>query len=167
MPNWCNNTLTISHPDPAMMEKAAAAWNESKFLATLVPEPDYPGYHDCKVKRIDGEAAMPDWWTWRVNNWGTKWDVGYSTDLDNTAVIVDGVIQVCFDSAWAPPIQAYDSMVEQGFSILAYYYEPGCDFCGRYEDGDDDCYQVSDGDIPKDIDDAMGISDSMQEYEED
>jgi hypothetical protein len=32
MPNWCDNTLRISHPDPAIMEKAAAAWNKGEFL---------------------------------------------------------------------------------------------------------------------------------------
>ena len=36
MPNWCNNSLIISHPDPAIMEKAAAAWNKGEFLATFV-----------------------------------------------------------------------------------------------------------------------------------
>ena len=163
MPNWCNNTLTISHPDPAMMEKAAAAWNEGEFLATFAPEPNYPGYDDCEIKRTEGESAMPDWWTWRVNNWGTKWDIGFDSALDNKGEVVEGEMSVYFESAWSPPIQAYDAMVEQGFSILAYYFEPGCDFCGRYRDGIDECYTVSEGDIPSDIADEMGISEQWGE----
>ena len=162
MPNWCDNTLTISHPDPAVMERAAAAWNASRFLAEFVPEPDYPGYKDCQIK----DGNMPAWWTWRVNNWGTKWDIGFDADLGNKVEVVEGKISVGFVSAWSPPINAYDSLVEQGFSILAYYFESGCDFCGRYEDGIDDCYTASEGGIPEDIDREMGVSDTMREYEE-
>ena len=79
---------------------------------------------------------------------------------------MDGQISVGFVSAWSPPIQAYDSMMEQGFSIKAYYFEPGCDFCGRYEDGIDDCYTASEGGIPKDIDQEMGVTDTFGSYHE-
>jgi hypothetical protein len=54
-------------------------------------------------------------------------------------------------------------MVEQGFSIKAYYFEPGCDFCGRYEDGVDEEYEAS-GEIPEDIDREMGVSETMGNY---
>ena len=164
MPNWCDNTLRISHPDPAIMEKAVAAWNKGEFLATFVPEPDYPGYSDCEIKKTDGESVMPDWWNWRIKNWGTKWDIGLDPDYGNDAEVVDGQFTVGFLSAWSPPIEAYDSMVEQGFSIQAYYFEPGCDFCGLYEDGIDNCYIVSDGGIPDDIDQEMGISETLENY---
>lgn len=160
MPNWCNNTLIISHPDPAMIEKAVAAWNGGNFLSTLVPEPDYPGYQDCEVKERGGGNHMPDWWNWRIANWGTKWDIGYRSENDNRAEIKDGKMAVGFDSAWSPPTKAYDSLVDQGFSILAYYYEPGCNFCGRYQDGIDDCYEASDLDsIPEDIQKETGFVD--------
>ena len=158
MPNWCSNKLTIFHPDPKMMEKAVNAWNEGKFLSTLVPEPDYPGYTDCTIK--DG---MPDWWEWRVANWGTKWDVGHDPNVGNKGELHNGEMSVMFDSAWAPPVNAYDSMTQQGFEITAYYFEPGCDFCGKYSNGEDECYSVSDKNFPEDIDDEMDISESMQE----
>lgn len=154
MPNWCMNTLTISHPDPAMMEKARQAWNDGKFLSTFVPEPNHEGYMNCEIKE-----GMPEWWTWRLANWGTKWEVS-----GEPCEIVDGEIKVVFDSAWSPPINAYESMTEQGFEVTAYYFEPGCDFCGRYANGFDDCYTVSDRDFPQDVDDEMGITESMQEY---
>jgi hypothetical protein len=49
-----------------------------------------------------------------------------------------------------------------GYEICAYYYESGCDFCGRWIDGQDDCFEVSRGGIPQDIVDEMGI----EEYEQ-
>jgi hypothetical protein len=160
MPNWCNNSLYISHKNPEMLEKAANAWNQGKFLSVMVPEPDYEGYHDSEVKPREGGFVMPDWWTWRVSNWGTKWDIGLDQDLENKAEVSDGRFSVFFDSAWSPPIQAYEALVEQGFEITAYYYEPGGDFCGVFNDGFDECYRVSEDNYPDDIDAEMNISET-------
>lgn len=171
MPNWCDNTLTISHPDPAVMEKAVAAWNDGKFLTTFVPEPDYetivvlPTYPEI-VGNNEPVDPKKSWWDWRVQNWGTKWEIGFDPDHGNRAELVNGKFTVGFMSAWSPPLPAYDSMMKQGFSILAYYFEPGCDFCGRYEDGIDDSYTASEGGIPEDIDQEMGISKTLEHYRE-
>jgi hypothetical protein len=166
MPNWCNNTLYLSHKDPTMLEKAVKAWNDGKFLSVMIPEPDYEGYQDCEIKDRENGSHMPDWWHWRIANWGTKWDIGLDSDLDNKAEIKDGQMSVYFDSAWSPPIQAYDALTEQGFDITAYYYESGCDFCGKYSEGFDECYTVSDGDFPEDIDLEMGISETETAFNE-
>jgi hypothetical protein len=44
-----------------------------------------------------------------------------------------------FDSAWAPPIEAYNTFLEDmdGCTLSADYHEPGMDFAGIYTDGDD------------------------------
>ena len=39
MPNWCNNELTISHHDKAMIDRAVKAWNTGKFLDEFIPVP--------------------------------------------------------------------------------------------------------------------------------
>ena len=53
MPNWCANTLTLEHEDPAMIERAKTAFAEGKFLKELVPPPS------------------KDWdYNWCVENWG-------------------------------------------------------------------------------------------------
>ena len=41
MPNWCDNTLYMTHKDPKMVDKAIEGWKNNKFFGTLVPEPDY------------------------------------------------------------------------------------------------------------------------------
>ena len=32
MPNWCNNTLTLTHEDPAMILRAKEALDRGEFL---------------------------------------------------------------------------------------------------------------------------------------
>lgn len=161
MPNWCMNSMRISHPDPAMMQKVMAAWNSGKFLSTLIPEPDYPGYRDDKPRLVEKDMALPDWYDWRVKHWGTKWDIGFDPDHKNHADVEGNVMSVYFDSAWSPPINAYDTLTDQGYELVAYYFEPGMDFCGKYYCGIDQCYTVSDKDFPEDIDVEMNITDTM------
>lgn len=156
MPNWCLNNLELSHPDPAMLEKAVKAWNDGGLLSVLVPEPDYsvtpvlPAFPDIRKNNdpVDPEQA---WWDWRVVNWGTKWDVGYRTENDNRAEIKDGKMVVFFESAWSPPTEAYKVMEEHGFEILAYYDEPGIGFCGKYSTEYGDETYSYDESIPEDV----------------
>lgn len=185
MPNWCNNNLFLSHDDPEMMEKAVDAWNSGKFLATLVPEPDYtkvkvkPTFDSSHItgkpapEFVDPEQA---WWDWRVQNWGTKWDIGWEQYQDKADLDDDNLMIVSFDSAWSPPTDAYAKIIELGYSIKAYYFESGMEFCGKWEDGVEDFIQIEvpEGEkysvwisenIPKDIDDEMGISDSYADWE--
>ena len=147
MPNWCNNTLTISHPDPEMLEKAAAAWNSGKFLDTMIPCP----------------PEMTDWHGWRLANWGTKWDVGKESELSNDAEIEGQSFSVSFASAWSPPIFAYQKLEEMGYVVIAYYFEPGMDFCGKYAHGVDEYYRVDER--TDEIDEAMGISEQIAVWE--
>ena len=186
MPNWCDNNLYISHPDKEIMQKTLAAWNSGKFLSTLVPEPDYK---TVKVKptfdssHITGKPAPefvdPDqaWWDWRVQNWGTKWDIGWDDSRDKAELNGDHDMFVNFQSAWSPPLDAYATLVEMGYSIRAYYFEGGCCFCGRWEDGIDEGYTLDfpekgspvqwiEDNIPSDINEEMAITSSYEDWEE-
>ena len=119
MPNWCYNSITISHKDPAMLERFKKA-SESGILQDFVP---------CPQELLEGDG----WYNWCVENWGTKWDF---TCED---VVIEGdTISTFFDSAWSPPIGAYVKLEELGFVIEAYYNEPGMVFAGRYVNGDEE-----------------------------
>jgi hypothetical protein len=153
MPNWCNNTLNISHKDPAMIERAKTAYKAGRFLEEFIPFP------------------TGEWdYNWCVNAWGTKWDVGgedaHMVEQDANNVVFN------FDSAWAPPTGAYERLMEQGFEIIAYYHEPGMAFAGKWENGDDDYYEYGsmsameiEAELPDDLDETFGISESVAEYE--
>ena len=158
--------MTISHKDPAMMQKALEAWNNGKFLGTLVPEPDYK---KVKVKpTFESRTGKPApefvpvdeaWWDWRVQNWGTKWDIGWSDHQDKAKLDEDGLsMWVWFDSAWSPPVDAYAKLVELGYEVTAYYNENGCCFCGEFVDGQDYCYSI---DIPLENDAAEWLEENI------
>jgi hypothetical protein len=107
---------------------------------------------------------MPDWWNWRVANWGTKWDVGG----DNTYIerISDTEMYMSFDSAWAPPVAALQTRDDISYKL--YYCEPGMAFCGfaEGEDGfhDDDTYEI--GQEPQELTERFNIAEMMEEDEE-
>jgi len=187
MPNWCDNNLYISHPDKKMMKKALTAWNKGKFLSTLVPEPDYktvkvkPTFDSSHITgKPQPEFVNPDqaWWDWRVQNWGTKWDIGWEDYQDKAELNGDHSMFVNFQSAWSPPTDAYAKLIEMGYSIKAYYFEGGCAFCGKWEDGHDEGYSLDFPDeakspmqwvkdnIPEDINEEMCISQSYEGWEE-
>ena len=189
MPNWCGNTVEIAHEDPAKLKEIVNAFNEGKFCQYAKPVPE--DLHivagrvgddgDEAQKKLEEDMARnlekygyETWYDFCVNEWGTKWDVGGDGCFD-PAELEDGATNtvINFDSAWAPPIGAYDALVEQGFQIRAYYYEPGMAFCGIWDNGYDDFYEfggensktVRDA-IGDELDDMFGISESMAEYED-
>ena len=187
MPNYCNNHITITGPKKVIERLNKSIQNDGKqeggFLDALVPMP-----HEIKHTQADGtdrpnlymKYGHHDWYGWANENWGTKWDVHevYGPHLENIDK-KSSLLTFAFDTAWSPPLTAYETFLEQNpeCSITAYYYEPGCDFMGKYEDNDDECLTASDyhltspewednGTILPELDDAFGIRDSMAEHEE-
>jgi hypothetical protein len=162
MPNWCMNNLTISHDDPSMVEKFADAYNSGGVCNTFIPRPEH-------INNSDAFAA-DGWYTWNVNNWGTKWDFGKDEYDDPVSIQYrmskeNGIVEISFNTAWSPPIQFYDYLVGLGYKVRASYFEPGCAFCGIYEDGYDDCIDYG-GDhnmIPVGIWDEYGCEEFFSE----
>ena len=182
MPNWCNNTLTLEHENPAMVARAKAAFLNGRLLAEFVPVPaDLKIVAGCVGDPVEQAKLVEqtelnrvthgygNWYDFCVNEWGTKWDVGGDDGVLND---IEGGIIVSFDSAWAPPTNAYEKLHEMGFKILAMYYEPGMAFAGVWEDGIDDYYEYGGLDsagiaeeLPSALDEAFGISESVAEWE--
>ena len=48
------------------------------------------------------------WYDWRLEKWGTKWDVP-KDDIEITE-INNGSIVIGFDTAWSPPIAIYKKL---------------------------------------------------------
>jgi hypothetical protein len=175
MPNWCNNTVEIYHEDPAMIERVRKAFNGDGLLQEFIPCPAELHEHEApsrdaeRTQRFMEQYGASDWYNWQVQNWGTKWDVNAD---GQPAQDIEGGLILSFDSAWAPPVTAYERLMEQGFRVYATYYEPGMCFCGIWDNGDDNYFEYSDMSaaevaetLPPELDEAYGISESMAEYE--
>lgn len=171
MPNWCENKLTISHPDPSMIKRARDAWMEHRFLKEFIPIPqdlhivsgrvggdDHPDQVLLVAQQTSNLAkhGYQDWYSYCVNEWGTKWDIGYHEHEGNEPFDEsDTQFSVKYLSAWSPPEAACFKLVAMGFDITNYYYEPGMGFCGVFKDGDD--HQYSTGAAPEEIQEMFGI----------
>ena len=177
MPNWCNNSASFYHEDKSMIERASKALSEGKLLNEFIPVPAQLAeatasfgdeYKDQNEKNL-AETGYASWYDFCVSEWGTKWDVeAYSNEVSD-----DGhTLECSFDTAWSPPVAAYEKMKELGFVINAEYYEPGCAFVGEWLDGDDYTYEIPGTSeevkdvIPEHLDEAWGISENMAEWEE-
>ena len=131
MPNWCNNTIDIVGPTETIKQ----VWEDAActgLLEAMVPMPK-----DLEDTTSPSEGV--NWYNWRVSNWGTKWDIDmegleFTDNGDGTASISGW-----FDSAWSPPIEAYNAFLDDmdNCYIEAYYQELGMDFVGKYEDGEE------------------------------
>ena len=187
MPNWCNNTVQINHEDPAKMYALVEAINEGKFLNYCRPVPEALQIvagrvgDDNDPKQIELQKQTMNnlsvygyatWYDFCVNEWGTKWDVDAYDKVEYDDQHDKNGITLGFDSAWAPPCGAMDYLVDQGFTVRLYYYEPGMAFAGIWEDGQDDCYDIGGYTsetvkeaIPEDLDEMFGISECIAEYE--
>jgi hypothetical protein len=170
MPNWCNNNIELAHKDPAMLERAKAAFVDGRLLDEFIPLP--AELKDTTSPSETNEALMEkygasDWYNWCINNWGTKWDISpYDCEIEN------GQLVGSFDSPWGPPLEAYAKLEELGFEVRAYYHECGMGFAGVYE-GFDEFYDYSGMDadeaeeyLPEALNEMYGITESMREWEE-
>jgi len=188
MPNWCNNSITLKHKDPAMIDRAQKALADGRLLQEFIPCPqdlidtvsgfmgeDKRAAHEAQMARNIELYGYKDWYDWNVANWGTKWDVGGDDGLIQR--LTENTLDASFESAWAPPCNAYEKLAAMGFIIKAYYHEPGMAFCGVWtgdeEEFFDDYYEYS-GEtsatvreaIGEELDDFWCISEDMANWEE-
>jgi hypothetical protein len=141
MPNWCNNELRIRSADPATLARYRAAIEAGRLCAECRPEPDSETYRAS----LGAPGAFPEWYEWRVEAWGTKWEIAPR----DTGEIVETTdeIRVRFQSAWSPPDKALRFAAERdGFSFVLFYDEPGVGFVGRATEDGDDCREFDEVD---------------------
>jgi len=141
MPNWCMNNLYISHSDPTKLQEFVDAYNSGKTCQHYLPVPE--GYYE-------DDGPNPRWYNWCCNNWGTKWDFGKDEYYD-PAKIEDGKVVVSFNTAWSPPVQFYEKLVELDYNLRATYFEPGMAYCGIWDNGIDNYIEYGGIDDKRDV----------------
>jgi hypothetical protein len=141
MPNWCSNSARFFHElkeKVDALEQELQKGDDAKVLNHFVP---------CAPEITE------DWYTWNVNNWGTKWDA----TVYDWERIDEHTITINFDTAWSPPSALYETIADEEWIVNALYHEPGMGFIGKFEDGIDEYYEydISDLDsielLPEDV----------------
>ena len=192
MPNYCNNNIVITGPNSVIdkIEKIAKG-DKGDLLQYFYPMPkalldttaplqkDATKEEKAKANENLKKYGYDNWYDWRVENWGTKWDIMEFYNINRKEIGEDeSEISLGFDTAWAPALGAYERFIDKNSncSLKAYYYEPGCDFMGEWDNGMDSCFEVAkyglDDDFWKQgigstLDDYFGITESMCQYLED
>ena len=157
MPNHTDNRVVLSHEDAAQITKICRIMEDGGELChALIPEP-----------RDENNEPTEGWYDWRIENWGTKWEI-YNTFHDRWS---DNEVYLSFDSAWSPPGRVFYRLAEMGFEIDAKYLDEGWMYIGWFlqEDGQLMDYTESDIDIAcakyPQLDEEFGISYVREEEE--
>jgi len=151
MPNFCSNTLEISNLSQKSFEKLIEQHTkqEGQEERTLVFDSIIP------VPKKDNGEPFDDWYNFRINNWGTKWEpntYSFEASYDDNDRFLGGYISIAMDTAWTPPlgiIQKLSEMFpEAKFEIK--YVEPGCCFMGEdHYVGGEKIYEMYSEDLDK------------------
>ena len=144
MPNWCDNTVSISGPDDVIKRLDEFVGRPLVSHDEKVDEPIFslanikPSTPDLDPKySLFPTTGADDWWNNNVNSWGTKWDVfgeGVNRHME------EGHVSYSFQSAWAPPTPVIERLAEifPEVEIEFKYMETGMDFWGveTYKNGE-------------------------------
>ena len=150
MPNHTDNRVILSHADSQKIDDIYNVMNtdDASLLQHIIP---------MNEALLDGG----DWYEWRLDNWGTKWDI-YETHCNR---IDANTLSMTFYTAWSPPIPVYDKLTDMGYEIDAKYLDEGWMYVGEYVDGDDwstdDIESISE--VRPELADEFDISEMMQE----
>lgn len=184
MPNWCNNWTHFRHNDRAQAERMIEALDNRRLFQEFHPCPSElrdttsPNRDETNAQLMLEKYGSADWYTWCVENWGTKWDteaveipdIQEDEDEDGN---VEYVVSISFDTAWSPPLAFYQFMAEHGWNITGYYIEWGMNFCGIWDDGIDDSYNIpedveeAESTLPYDLIEVFDILETLAQREED
>lgn len=135
MPNWCRNTVSILGSNENVREVVEFLRSEETHfsLENILPTPP-----ETLERKTEGKV-MPDWYDWRVENWGTKWETDApepETDYNPPEAEEDDIgyakAKYSFDTAWAPPEEAINTLAKRFPKVAIHlaYDEPGMDFGG-------------------------------------
>jgi hypothetical protein len=175
MPNWCNNNITISGPTETIKQ----LWDDAQTAHVYTVEVDGEEITKREFGLLNAMAPIGEWeYGTAVDTWGTKWDISdegleFIDNGDGTAEITGW-----FDSAWSPPIGAYEKFCDDmdNCDISASYYECGMDFAGFWDGTEEHLDDLhAEYELPEDersdlfnrLDEEWGLSEQFEEYDED
>ena len=187
MPNWCNNTIEIEGTKEQINafvsfldEQSGKNWfnffrpcpQELVDTVSGFVGEDKQSAHETQQKMNIEKHGHADWYSWSVDNWGTKWNCDAQDWMKIENPNEDQAsVTFWFDSAWSPPTALYEFIESQfEFIVTASYLEEGMSFVGQFSGGIDECYEFSDAesleDIPEELVDEWNLAELVEQNEE-
>ena len=171
MPNWCNNNLLVEGNLDALTDfkKKTLIVDEDTKELRFTMEGIYPTpkplleqtspvmwkgeLHDeegqkafeAHIKSLKDTYGFEDWYSWRVANWGTKWDCDtfYVNEHDGDC------LEVNYSTAWSPN-EGFIKFASQVYPSLKFrlaYEEAGMGFAGVLICENGEVVEAVDGDL--------------------
>jgi len=132
MPNHCTNNVKIKAENIAEISEFLKNGDNPFSFEKVIPQTE-----EVKQSIHDKSGPTPLWYSWNVDNWGTKWD---SYDhIDNEYDSEEKELDYGFITAWSPPepvISALSVRFPEA-KIKHFFIEEGNCFAGEveYENG--------------------------------
>ncbi len=182
MPNWTSNVITIKHDDKSLIDQIEATnGTAAGVLATIIPCPEELNdedlttwsrgpeqeARDAKKAALKAKYGFESWYDWNIAHWGTKWDLCEP----NITRVDDNTVTIDCQTAWSPPIAAFETMISRGYEVRALYMGEGCEYAGIFDNGQDDYYgnfansRDAQKRLPQELDDMFNIVETLEEYE--
>jgi hypothetical protein len=124
MPNWCEVELIIERASSGWVSQAQrqTQWEIWRKLFDAIFRFNYldseTDIEPFDILRPTPQSESDNWYDWRMENWGTKWDIKSACTQFNgdsaynaTEVIISG------SCAWCPPDTLVDYLRDLGFGV--------------------------------------------------
>tara|TARA_Y100001951_G_C11247103_1_gene244035 strand:+ start:91 stop:723 length:633 start_codon:yes stop_codon:yes gene_type:complete len=173
MPNWCWNHLEVTGDEIQLREFVEKSTINIEKNDEFTFNGTYPMPEDLNITKgtqtqDEKEQAIlnkakygyTDWYDWRCEEWGTKWDA-CEAHVDHNDI---DYFAVSFETAWSPPIAWIDNIMKD-FPDLCFtleYEEPGMCFGGRLSAQ----YEVIWDDLHWDLDQASECCEAEVSFDE-
>ena len=142
MPNHCHNRVRFYSEDTKLITKLHNIFKSDEIFTNFIPEPNWkttPNEAGELPIQPDKDSMFPPqfpdgktddrWYSWRLANWGTKWDC-YDLSIDDSEM--HNGFEVTFNTAWSPPEEICHAIKEQfdDLSVSWFFDEPGMEVAG-------------------------------------
>lgn len=141
MPNYCDNDLKIT----GKLEDVEKFMEDCISVTLGYKQNNGHFNYNCF---LDFEKILPtptqengevidEWYRWRINNWGTKWNVCDTYDFEVYQEHSSSPVELTigFTTAWGPADQLYEHLAHKykdtSLEFTIQYYEGGCAFAGE------------------------------------
>lgn len=138
MPNYIQNIIEVHGDSDELVKFINRHIKDGYFdFNTIIPEPKYKAETSKKYILQDEDDARDNflstqysedrdgwfnWYKWRMDHWGTKWNASHNDKIcfDTTRIIEENIttIQICFDTAWEPPIPIAKKLIQRYYKKL-------------------------------------------------